>query len=416
MEEYYLWLQTTMGTANPKAARLIERYKSPKEAYRIIKQEKDLRFLSPKEKERCERLDIDKCRQMLDKWHNEGIKTITLEDEDYPYRLKNIYSPPILLFYKGSLKGINNQVCFSGVGSRNATLYTARVTGAICTDLAKIGAVLVSGMAAGVDHLVHDAAINAGGRTIGVLACGINVEYPKGSLATREKIFRLGGACISELLPDSNTNRSYFHDRNRIIAGISVGTIVFQAREHSGSLITAEHAVNFGRDLYCVPPHNLFSPEYAGVIKYLRDGAIPLFDTFDIINNSRCELTDNIKRRYQTTPEYHFSILNEDESEEFLEEAPAPKINKVGRSKPEAKKEKTSKPVGIEAAAKFDFEGREPEYKSIFEFLRDNGKQQLENITGGCGISPDDVSLYLLELEMEGIVECCPGANYKIKE
>lgn len=416
MEEYFLWLQTTMGTANPKSVRLMERYGSPKEAYHAIKQEKDLKFLSPKEKERCEKLDIDKCRQMLDKWHKDGIKTITLGDKDYPYRLQNIYSPPILLFYKGTLKGINDEVCISGVGSRNPTLYTARVTDAICTDLAKIGVVLVSGMAAGVDHLVHDAAINVGGKTIGVLACGINVEYPKGSLATREKIYELGGACISELLPDSATNRNYFHERNRIIAGFSVGTIVFQAREHSGSLITAEHAVNLGRDLYCIPPRNLFSLEYAGVVKYLREGAIPLFDAFDVINNSRSELSESIQRKYQLTPEYHFSILNENEPEEFFEGVPRTKIKTVGRSKPEPKKEKASRSTGVDAAAKFDFETREPEYKAIFEFLSKNGKQQLENITTGCNISPDDVSLYLLELEMEGIVECCPGANYKIKE
>lgn len=418
MEEYYLWLQTAMGVANPKASRFIERYGSPKEAYEVFKTEKDYRFLSPKEKERCENLSIDECRQILDSCRSKGVKIMTIGDKEYPYRLQNIYSPPVLLFYEGNLKGLNNEVCISGVGSRNPTLYTARVTDAICTDLAKAGIVLVSGMAAGVDHLVHDAAINAGGKTIGVLACGINVEYPNGSLSTRKRMYELGGACISELPPDARPSRTYFHDRNRIIAGLSVGTMVFQAREQSGSLITAEHAVNLGRDLYCIPPHNLFSAEYYGVVKYLREGAIPLFDAFDVINNSRSELTESIQRKYQLTPECHFSIVSESEPEEFYEDKTAlSKVRMPTAPKPsKPKKENASINSGEAAAAKYDFDSREPEYKTIYQFLSKNGKQQLENITDGCNISPDDISLYLLELEMEGIVECCPGANYKIKE
>ncbi|MCM1298167.1 MAG: DNA-protecting protein DprA [Firmicutes bacterium] len=416
MEEYYLWLQTAMGAANPKASRFIERYGSPKEAYRIFKEEKDRRFLSLKERERCEETDLDECRRILDKCQRDGISIMTIGDGDYPYRLQNIYSPPILLFYKGNLKGLNNEFCISGVGSRNPTMYTARITDAICTDIAGIGAVLVSGMAEGVDHLVHNAAINAGGKTIGVLACGLNVEYPKESLKTRERIYELGGACISELLPDAGVVRNYFHERNRIIAGLSVGTMVFQASEHSGSLITAEHTVNLGRDLYCVPPHNLFSPEYYGVVKYLREGAIPLFDAFDVINNSRSELTESIQCKYQLTPEYHFSIVNENEPEDFYDNGSPAKITALKRTVSKPKKEKAVSRTGEAAAAKYDFDSREPEYRRIYRFLSENGKQQLENITAGCNISPDDISLYLLELEMDGIVECCPGANYKIKE
>ncbi len=422
MEEYYLWLHLAMGIANPKAVRIINRFGSPEEAYRAFTTEKIFKFLSPKEKERCAKTTLDDCKAILESCRKQGIKIMTIDDPEYPYRLKNIYSPPILLFYKGNLSGLNNEVCISGVGSREPTLYTARITNSICTDLAKIGIVLISGMAAGVDHLVHDAAINAGGRTVGVLACGLNVEYPKGSLGTREKIYELGGACISELLPDATATRTYFHDRNRIIAGLSVGTIVFQAKEHSGSLITAEHAISSGRDLYCVPPHNLFSPEYYGVVKYLRDGAIALFDAYDVINNSRAEFGESFSRKFDASPEHRFSIIDENEPEKFLD-GHAPKKKKAPTEKAvAAKKEipatkpKTTTPKGEIAAAKFDFDAREPEYKTIYQFLKEKGKQQLETITDSCGISPDDVSLYLLELEMEGIIESCPGANYKIKE
>ncbi|MDE7281400.1 MAG: DNA-protecting protein DprA, partial [Ruminiclostridium sp.] len=316
MTEYYLWLLQLMGAANPKSLQLIQHYGSAKNVYEAVVVDKERKFLSPSEGNRLGTATLENAQRIFEECEKAGINIVTLnDDDDYPYRLKNIHDPPILLFYKGDLSGINSEVCITGVGARNATAYTAKVTRRTCMDLAKLGTVLVSGMAAGVDHLVHQSAIDAGGKTVGVLACGIGVDYPRGSIPTRERIYELGGACISELLPFTQTSRGYFHARNRILSGLSLGTIVFQAGIRSGSLITADHAIQQGRDLFCVPPHDLFDPDYSGVVKYLRDGAIPLFNYLDAVNCYFYDYADKlnaINEKYTVSPENHFAFVKKE--------------------------------------------------------------------------------------------------------
>ncbi len=414
MKEYYLWLLQLMGAANPKSLLLIQRYGSAELAYEAIARENDVRFLSPAEKKRLAALSLDNSERILEECGNKGIGIITLDDGDYPYRLKNIYNPPLLLFYKGSLKGLNSEVCISGVGARGATEYTAKVTKRTCTDLAKLGVILVSGMANGVDHIIHSSAVEAGGKTIGVLACGIDVDYPRGSSQLRKQICDLSGAYISELMPNTPASKAYFQARNRIISGLSLGTIVFQAGMGSGSLITADHAVQQGRDLFCFPPRDVFSADYCGVIKYLRDGAIPLFNYLDVVNyyfDSFTDKLDELNRKYDVSPEKHFAFgkSKTDAGDD---------TSVSGKNADKGIRKKTSSACvkrGGDAAEKFGFDKNEPEYKVIYDFLKQNGKQQLEAITDSCNISPDDISLYLLELEMADVIESFPGAYYGLK-
>lgn len=423
MTEYYLWLLQLMGAANPKSLQLIQHYGSAKNVFEAVVIGRERKFLSPAEEKRLSFATRENAQRIMEECERTGIKIVTLNDEDYPYRLQNIYNPPILLFYKGSLKGINDEVCVTGVGARGATAYTAKVTRRTCMDLARLGTVLVSGMAVGVDHLVHQSAIDAGGKTVGVLACGIGIDYPRGSIPTRERIYELGGACISELLPYTRTSKTYFSARNRIMSGLSLGTMVFQAGMGSGSLITAEHTLQQGRDLFCVPPHDIFDADYCGVVKYLRDGAIPLFNYLDVVNYYYSAYTDKlnvISEKYTVSPENHF-IFNKKESEPIKEKTRSKTSGseKTGsRLAEETEKtlSKDTKRSGEIKAGSFDFEEREPEYKAIYDFLAESGLQQLESITDSCGISPDDISLYLLELEMAGIITAKPGANYEISE
>lgn len=409
MTEYYIWLLQLMGTANPKSYGLIKHYGSAKLAYEAIALDRDIGLLSDTERQKLSVVTLENAERIAQECEKNKIKTVLLGDEDYPYRLANIYDPPIMLFYKGSIKNLNDEICISAVGARSATEYTARVTRRTCMDLAKIGTVLVSGMANGVDHLVHQSAIDAGGRTIGVLACGIEVDYPRGSIPTRERMYELGGACISELLPYAQTSRTYFHARNRIISGLSLGTIVFQAGIGSGSLITADHALQQGRDLFCVPPWNVFSSECCGVVKYLRDGAVPLFNYLDVVNyyyDIYDGKTGSIEQKYIVAPEKHFIFDKKDAGEKT-----APKQKTKIPPKTEVKSEKPSSQA---VAERFDFSAHDPQYKTIYDYLKENGRRQLEEITSDCGVSPDDVSLYLLELEIAELIEGFPGAYYQV--
>ena len=417
MTEYYLWLLQLMGTANPKTLQLIQRYGSAEAVYNAINNEKDTQFLSPSEIKRLSNATLDNSNRILEQCDKQKIKIVTIDDEDYPYRLKNIYNYPVLLFYKGNIKGLDDEICVTGVGARGATEYTAKVASRTCRDLAKLGVVLVSGMAAGVDHLVHQSALDVGGRTIGVLACGLSVDYPRGSIPTRERIYEMGGACITELFPTAETTRSYFHARNRILSGLSMGVMVFQASMHSGSLITANHAIQQGRDLFCVPPHDVFSYDYAGVVGYLRDGAIPLFNYLDVVNcyyNSFSEQLKVLNERYTVSPENHFIFQRNDKDTPAEKQAKASANSKKQPAEPDAKEE--NKPAGVIAAEKYHFDEADNNYRIVYEFLKENGTQALESITSKCHISPDDISLYLLELEIAGIINPLPGARYAIKE
>lgn len=417
MLEYYLWLIQLMGAANPKTHELLQRYGSAKDVYEAIVTDNDTQYLSPSEIRRLPNASLDNSGRMIELCEKKRIKIITIDDEGYPYRLKNIYNPPVVLFYKGNISGLDNEMCIAGVGARGATEYTAKVTRRTCMDLAKIGVVLVSGMAVGVDHIVHQAAIDVGGRTIGVLACGLDVDYPRGSIPIRERIYELGGACITELLPATTPSRSYFQERNRIISGLSMGVMVFQASTDSGSLITAAHAVQQGRDLFCVPPHDLFSRDYGGVVGLLRDGATPLFNYLDVVNayySSFVGMHEKLNEKYTVMPEKRFIFERIPADEKEKAKAPSRTAEKAAvRNERKAPNEKRA---GEIAAEQYDFESKDPNYKKVYDFLKENGTQSLESITSTCKISPDDIPMYLLDMEIDGIISSLPGARYCVKE
>ena len=397
MIEHYLWLLQLMGAANPKSRGLIKRYGSPKAVYEEIYNGEGKKFLSPGELRRSNGASLENSRKILDICDKNGIEITIDGDENYPKNLQNIYNPPILLFYKGDISCLNNEICISAVGTRNMTEYTAKVTKRTSADLARLGVVMVSGMALGVDHTVHKAVVDVGGKTAGVLACGMTVDYPRGTIAFREEIYRMGGVCLSELLPTELPTRRYFSARNRIISGLGVGTIIFQAGMKSGALITADHAVNQGKDLFCIPPADLFSADYCGVVGLLRDGAIPLFNYLDIVNYYFNDFTDQLE------------TLNE----KFRISYDKPFVFRDGGEK---KNKTEQKSAGEKAAEKFDFSLREPEIKRIYDFLHEGGTKQIEEITADCDISPEDVSLYLIDMEIEGLIASKPGGRYSIKE
>lgn len=417
MTEYYLWLLQLFGTANPKILQLIQHYGSAEAVYNAVNGEKDTQFLSPTEIKKLGNATLDNSKRILEQCDNLKIKIVTMDDKDYPYRLQNIYNPPVLLFYKGNIKGLDDEICVAGVGARSATEYTAKITSRTCRDLAKLGVVLVSGMAVGVDHMVHESAIEVGGRTIGVLACGLGVDYPRGSIPTRERIYETGGACITELFPTAEPTRGYFHARNRIMSGLSMGVMVFQASMKSGSLITANYAVQQGRDLFCVPPHDIFSPDYGGVVGYLRDGATPLFNYLDVVNYYYSAFSDQLRvlnEKYTITPENHF-IFQHNEAKNTEKKK---KETKAGsEEKADVAAEETVKvPAGVLAAEKYPFDECDKNYRVVYEFLKENGTQVLESITSKCHISPEDIAMYLLDLEFAGIIVALPGTKYAIKE
>ncbi len=209
------------------------------------------------------------------------IKEINIDDIEYPNLLSEIKNKPKKLYVVGNIE-ILRRKAISIVGARECTKYGEIVAKKLAYNLAKQNIVIVSGLARGIDKYAHVGAIEAEGKTIAVVAHGLDIIYPKENLEIARKIVELGGAIVSEYPVGIKPEVKNFPARNRIISGLSMGTIVVEAEKKSGALITANYALEQGRNVYAVPG-NVFSKKSEGTNSLLKYGAEPVIDVNDII-------------------------------------------------------------------------------------------------------------------------------------
>ncbi|MFC1726306.1 DNA-processing protein DprA [candidate division KSB1 bacterium] len=219
-----------------------------------------------------------------------GAKIISLWDKEYPENLKNIFDPPILLFVRGEFKE-NDKFSISIVGSRSPSIYGKLDAEKISAELTKEGLTIVSGFARGIDSAAHKSVLDSGGRTIAVLGCGVNIIYPP---EQRRLFFRIidNGAVISEYPFDTPPDPYNFPRRNRIISGLSLGTLVVEAGEKSGALITANQALEQNREVYAMP-RNISFPTSKGTNELIKSGAKLVQSGSDILE----EIAPHIKKK-----------------------------------------------------------------------------------------------------------------------
>lgn len=210
----------------------------------------------------------------------QNIRVMTWEDAEYPARLREISQPPPILYLRGNFIQ-DDAWAVAIVGTRRVTSYGRQVTEEIAAFLAQNGVTVVSGLARGVDGIAHQAALNAGGRTFAVLGSGVDRVYPPEHRNLAESIIG-SGAILSDYPPDTPPEASNFPPRNRIISGLSMATIVIEAAETSGALITANFAVEQGREVFAVPG-NIFAPQSKGPNRLIQNGAHPLLKPRDIL-------------------------------------------------------------------------------------------------------------------------------------
>ncbi|MBI4966082.1 MAG: DNA-protecting protein DprA [Desulfomonile tiedjei] len=226
----------------------------------------------------------DEIRKDIEVLERLEVRVVTRWDSDYPPNLKEIYDPPALLFVRGRII-LEDSRAVALVGSRNPTRYGLEMTEQITRGLARAGVTAVSGLARGIDTACHRAALNEGGRTIGVLGCGIDVLYPRENKPLVDEMIG-SGAVVSEFRPGIPPLATNFYRRNRIVSGLVKGVVVVQATRNSGSLITAGHALDQNRDVFAVPgnvmdarswgPHNLLK-QGAGIVESADDVLASLF-------------------------------------------------------------------------------------------------------------------------------------------
>ncbi len=213
----------------------------------------------------------------------EKINIVTLEDNDYPGLLKEIFDPPPFLYYRGKLDQ-SDRFSLAVVGTRKLSGYGKQAAETIVDELTRNNIVIVSGLALGIDTLAHNTCLNAGGRTVAVLGTGLDKRslYPASNRYLAEKIVAGGGAIFSEFPPGTPPLRQNFPQRNRIISGLSLGALVVEAGERSGALITARFALEQNREVFAVPG-SIFSGVSVGPNNLIKQGAKPVTGAGDII-------------------------------------------------------------------------------------------------------------------------------------
>lgn len=328
---FYLPFSQFSGIGPHRFNSLIKHFGSAKKAY-SAKQNELARIIGETRAEKFDEFrknfNIKGYERFL---KNKKISYVCFSDKEYPSLLKKIPNPPILLYIKGNLRLLGDMSSlaselasaqtstrtrsytpprYSGsiaiVGTRKMTSYGQEVTDKFASDLAMSGFIIVSGMAIGVDGQAHKACLEAGGKTIAVLGNGADLPFPEANKYLYDKIINGGGAVVSEFPPGEPPSKGTFPSRNRIIAGLSQAVLVTQGAEDSGSVITANFAIKFGRPVFAVPGP-ITSSLSKGPNDLIRKGAKLVFDPADILQ----EL--GIKNRQLRNGTKMFDNLNKDE-------------------------------------------------------------------------------------------------------
>ena len=270
--KYWVWLTTVEGLTNHSRWLLLEHFHSPEEIYYAeTEQIRLVAGMNSAQAALLEKKSLQRAEEILVDCAAKDIFVVTVQDAAYPARLCEIYNAPLLLYGKGALPLFDDEAAVTVVGTRDRTPYGVQVAEELGYELAKRGAVVVSGLAKGIDAAAHRGALRAGGFTAAILGCGVDVVYPAENRRLYEDILATG-VILSEYPPGTRPEGWHFPERNRIMSGLSLATVVVEADRDSGALITARAALEQGRDVFAVPGP-IHAPQSRGCNELIRDGA-----------------------------------------------------------------------------------------------------------------------------------------------
>ncbi len=394
----WLWLLLVMRPHNPKTHDILRScgYDIRRACIRV--RDGAFPFLTNNENKRAHDMRMKNICALQKLCGDNGISIIPFDHADYPEKLRLIDNPPIVLFAMGDLRCLKNRKIISAVGTRNPSEYSLRTAEALCASIAGTGAVVVSGLAVGLDTAAHRGALKAKGITVGVLACGHLVDYPTESRKLKEDILRGGGAIISELLPEENVPRGYFNMRNRLISGIADAAVVLEAAARSGSLLTAAHAFEQRRKVFFIPPHDIADARYAGARALYKEGAAPVFGYEDIVNA--------------------FTLTGEAESGSYPAENAAPprkpaKKRTIAKQAPAPEPPRSAKPEVIPEPEKAVPEGLSENEAAVYKALMKE-PLDVDMLVVRTEIHYRTLMEIMMEMEVGGLVERRSDGTYSI--
>lgn len=280
--KYWIWLQQSIGYASQKVNTIRRFYPSIVDFYNAGRREWELcGCFTRKELENLYENTLDETEEIIDRCELLGYNILTPDSKGYPAQLKEIYDPPAVLYVNGELPDMESTLSIGVVGTREATPTGKKLAYSISFDLARAGVNIISGGALGIDSSSHKGALNAKGKTVCVLGCGLSYNYLMSNADLRVRIAE-SGAVISEYPPNMPPYKNSFPKRNRIISAFSQGILVIEAGERSGALITASIAISQNRDVFAVPgdPSN---PVAAGTNSLIKQGAKAVTNAYEIL-------------------------------------------------------------------------------------------------------------------------------------
>ena len=327
--------------------------------------------------------------------HKYGCQIVTLYDAAYPPHLKEIDTPPFVLYVKGKLTP-EDALSISLVGSRNAKDYGRKVSYRLSYQLAQRGVTVISGLAKGIDTLAHRGALEAGGRTIAVMGNGLSIVYPATNSNLAEKI-EASGALVSEFPMAARPKSRNFPRRNRIISGLTLGTVVVEASNRSGALITARLAAEQNREVFAVPGE-IFSELSAGTHKLINDGAKLINTVDDLLNELSPYVLNQIQS--QASPVVRVPDMEAEPPQASPVEKGDTKLVSTQASSEARQPVSTPPPPDLT-----------PDEKTIFDAI-EVPSSHIDTIVRATQLPIGQISSVLLMLELKGVVQQLPGKQF----
>ena len=406
---HWIWLATRPELNEREKVALLDAFRDPEEIYYGDKSAyaKVVGMTQAGAEALCDK-DLTQAGEILEKCMEKDIQICTFHDGAYPSRLKNIVDPPLVLYYKGKLTGLDSAPVIGVVGTRKASAYGLTTAKRMGYQITKCGGILVSGLAEGIDGSAMTGALMAGGMVVGVLGCGADMVYP----AMHRSLYldtQRSGCLISEFPPETPPYKWNFPKRNRIISGLSNGVLVVEAPKSSGSLITARQAADQGRDVFVVPG-NIDVPTFEGSNALLRDGAIAVSSGWDVVSEYAALYPGKIRQDSGVTP------FKKEDSQAVAKVAET-KVQPVKRSLFDKKKDK--KPIDNPEKKSYSdqqdiFANLSEEEQKLVKPLT-KGETLVDDLIAQTGLPASKVLSMLTMLQIRGIVALLPGKRVTLK-
>ena len=390
--KYWVWLSAQTGVSPAAKAALLRHYGDAETAFFAPSGEFGrIRGISAGDAAVLESRDMSRVGDILAECRRLDIRPVTMQDADYPRRLRNIFAPPAVIYVKGKLPELADEAAIAVIGTRKASPYGLKMGSRLAFEIVRCGGIVISGLTTGVDAAAARGALLADGVCIGVL--GTSHDLEKGSLARDVSV---KGALISEYPPGTQPLKSHFRDRNRISAGLSVGVAVVEAPEKSGALLFAAEANEQGKEIFAVPG-NADAPNSAGTIALMQEGAKPVRTGWDIL----CEFAELFPGKLRQA-----------------EAAEMPEIGKNDAENGEKEPEEAKKGIDKEKSRGY-IDLKEQLAQLTEEQLKiisaiDKGASHIDDVIENTGLSTPKVLAQLTVLEIKGFIKREPGKRISL--